>query len=82
MSDLDDATSLPTWERGLKLLTSADIDEYHVSLPTWERGLKHKHQQGCVRQLMSLPTWERGLKQHLFLPILVFMGRSPRGSVD
>ena len=33
--------SLPTWERGLKLLASADIDENHVSLPTWERGLKH-----------------------------------------
>ena len=32
--------SLPTWERGLKLLVAASSYATTLSLPTWERGLK------------------------------------------
>ena len=36
--------SLPTWERGLKLLSSARTGARTGSLPTWERGLKSRCQ--------------------------------------
>ena len=32
--------SLPTWERGLKLISNILIIDTSRSLPTWERGLK------------------------------------------
>ena len=33
--------SLPSWERGLKLMISGDLTVFVKSLPSWERGLKH-----------------------------------------
>ena len=32
--------SLPSWERGLKLLNGVIITKFALSLPSWERGLK------------------------------------------
>ena len=32
--------------------------------------------------IWSLPSWERGLKSGISPIILIFVGRSPRGSVD
>ena len=32
--------SLPTWERGLKLVEGVGLLALDASLPTWERGLK------------------------------------------
>ena len=40
-------SSLPTWERGLKLIMSNGSSFTLKSLPTWERGLK----------LLILPIW-------------------------
>ena len=37
---LRDIQSLPTWERGLKLIDIGGAAELVRSLPTWERGLK------------------------------------------
>ena len=34
------AVSLPSWERGLKLLIYLVFQADHASLPSWERGLK------------------------------------------
>ena len=38
---LDDATSHPTWVRGLKLFLKLSRVKHMMSHPTWVRGLKH-----------------------------------------
>ena len=48
----------------------------------WERGLKHVLGAYLVYQLQSLPMWERGLKHFIIFACVVYLGRSPCGSVD
>ena len=54
--------SLPSWERGLKLIGSGLSAPVVLSLPSWERGLKCKKKNGELMLNKSLPSWERGLK--------------------
>ena len=54
--------SLPTRERGLKLLKELLVDKAGASLPTRERGLKFLHPRDSCIPPESLPTRERGLK--------------------
>ena len=58
----DKAPSLPSWERGLKLINIPIAHLSPGSLPSWERGLKCLQQIFGTVQDGSLPSWERGLK--------------------
>ena len=57
-----DATSLPSWERGLKYVGYQSISAVGSSLPSWERGLKYLLYITIIVNNRSLPSWERGLK--------------------
>ena len=59
--------SLPSWERGLKLLDPNPVACKEWSLPSWERGLKCTAVKSKSRPLSSLPSWERGLKSSLLV---------------
>ena len=54
--------SLPSWERGLKLVIGIILTYDMPSLPSWERGLKSVEDKSELKILESLPSWERGLK--------------------
>ena len=58
----DEAVSLPTRERELKLLRLAALPPLAESLPTRERELKHGKSRMAGMVLGSLPTRERELK--------------------
>ena len=47
--------SLPSWERGLKLLSSIVTVNIAVSLPSWERGLKSFYLLSCLECLNVAP---------------------------
>ena len=55
-------TSLPIWERGLKLMLQVLALLMLRSLPIWERGLKSCRTPSPLSLVVSLPIWERGLK--------------------
>ena len=55
-------SSLPLWERGLKLFGGGKKNCEIKSLPLWERGLKSEIRSMKMGIAMSLPLWERGLK--------------------
>ena len=74
--------SLPSWERGLKLLDQGLRIGKKLSLPSWERGLKYLLLDCGLRRQESLPSWERGLKCLYQKVVSHETGRSPRGSVD
>ena len=59
---LELGASLPTRERGLKLVQNVSSEITWMSLPTRERGLKHADRRRTQRGTWSLPTRERGLK--------------------
>ena len=69
--DLEDrlSMSLPSRERGLKLLRPAPLGDAGGSLPSRERGLKLHDTHGPDMTWWSLPSRERGLK-------LRYLGRS------
>ena len=54
--------SLPSRERGLKLVTFAIFTFSFLSLPSRERGLKHLIGIDAPNMIESLPSRERGLK--------------------
>ena len=56
------ATSLPTWECGLKFRLPSYNKFLTMSLPTWECGLKSATVTFAWFVSRSLPTWECGLK--------------------
>ena len=56
------ASSLPSWERGLKQVESRFDWEEVRSLPSWERGLKLEVIEEISSSQKSLPSRERGLK--------------------
>ena len=55
-------SSLPSWERGLKLISGLNVFISWKSLPSRERGLKYIHTDSKGNLRMSLPSRERGLK--------------------
>ena len=79
---LEHYESLPTRERGLKCLGTADCLIRHASLPTRERGLKWIGMQLNRLPIGSLPTRERGLKSFEVPEPVGTRCRSLRGSVD
>ena len=54
--------SLPSRERGLKLVLGELLYQLAGSLPSRERGLKYQVGQGLPLFQRSLPSRERGLK--------------------
>ena len=54
--------SLPSRERGLKLLNLKWLMKHGMSLPSRERGLKYYYILYIVFHTTSLPSRERGLK--------------------
>ena len=74
-------TSLPAWERGLKLRPLCTAGRGPGSLPAWERGLKSNTGYVTETYTPSLPAWERGLKSGNLQGQSDCGGRSPRGSV-
>ena len=67
-------SSLPIWERGLKLVNGLLMRKGPLSLPIWERGLKHRISVRLPRSGLSLPIWERGLKHDFFdFPVYHFL---------
>ena len=75
------STSLPAWERGLKLDHTARPHVRKVSLPAWERGLKRSASVQGSGSPLSLPAWERGLKPISPTLLCGQPGRSLRGCV-
>ena len=70
-------TSLPSWERGLKLTSPGFLPGQHRSLPSWERGLKPVPCSTSSLRPPSLPSWERGLKLPLHYNHLYFESVAP-----
>ena len=59
---MDDLSSLPSRERGLKFQCLLEKKRKKQSLPSRERGLKLKPRAANRRTSLSLPSRERGLK--------------------
>ena len=77
-----DGTSLPVWERGLKLGLFQDFIGYIGSLPVWERGLKLNTvtlQNVLITVAPRVGAWIETDGTVTPAPIV---GRSPCGSVD
>ena len=75
--------SLPSWERGLKLLLIYKFHLLLLSLPSWERGLKCNKTaggQGDGKVAPLVGAWIEIFD--IIYHIVKFSSRSPRGSVD
>ena len=75
--------SLPSWERGLKLLLLLLFVHAITVAPLVGAWIEIDRSLYFAFHVVSLPSWERGLKYCLsdyLRPLRI--GRSPRGSVD
>ena len=75
--------SLPSWERGLKLIALPHSALLLSSLPSWERGLKlYDRKYGFVCQWVAplVGAWIETCEIHG--DAQQYFSRSPRGSVD
>ena len=58
-------SSLPTWERELKLFLAQALGALTRLLPTWERELKRIKPISQIKEEQLLPPWECELKPSL-----------------
>ena len=77
------AVSLPLWERGLKYNNNAAGIRFLSVAPLVGAWIEiHVTPPGKIPVLLSLPLWERGLKFSMAFVFVMFLCRSPCGSVD
>ena len=76
-------TSLPSWERGLKLFQHRSFQVPPSSLPSWERGLKSSTSEPEQKNNKVAPLVGAWIEINIAsLKNVYSNGRSPRGSVD
>ena len=75
--------SLPSWERGLKLLIIIVVVREQMSLPSWERGLKSVQESSKKREELVAPLVGAWIEITTVVCLAgISYRRSPRGSVD